>query len=108
MRTNVAGFGAWGQIIRTKPSEPSQDEIEQAYREGYVQGYRKDRKACDKFLSNHSRVRIAIGVRLTDKKIANDLKDNCEGLMAVKVSPDIDALRYIKLAAFEDAMEGDG
>ena len=81
------------------------DEIEQAYREGYIQGYRK---ACDKFLSNHHRVRIAIGDRLTDKKTANDLKDNCEGLMAVGVSPDISALRYIKLAAFEDAMEGDG
>ena len=43
--------------------------------------------------------------RLTDKKVAADLKNNVEGLQAVGIAPDISYLRYIKLAEYEDAEE---
>ena len=40
--------------------------------------------------------------QLVDHKTARDLKHNCEALLKVGVRPDIDALRYIKLALYEE------
>lgn len=43
--------------------------------------------------------------RLTDRKVAADLKRNCEGLQAAGIEPNMSDLRYIKLAEYEDAEE---
>ena len=40
--------------------------------------------------------------RLTDHRIAAALLSNIEGLMAAGIEPDIEHLRYIKLAEYED------
>lgn len=43
--------------------------------------------------------------RLTDKRTAEALKHNAEGLIAKGVKPAIDDLRYIKLAEYENEEE---
>lgn len=43
--------------------------------------------------------------RLTDHKTAEALRKNAEGLTAKGINVPIDDLRYIKLAAYEDAEE---
>lgn len=43
--------------------------------------------------------------RLTDYKTAQNLKHNCEGLQKVGIAPEIDDLRYIKLAEYENEEE---
>lgn len=43
--------------------------------------------------------------RLTDRKTAEDLRRNVEGLQKAGIEPDISDLRYIRLAAYEDAEE---
>ena len=43
--------------------------------------------------------------RLTDPKVAAQLKDNLESLAKVGIEPSISDLRYIKLAEYEDAQE---
>lgn len=43
--------------------------------------------------------------RLTDKRTAEALKKNCEGLMKVGIQPDRMYLEYIKLAEYEEAEE---
>ncbi len=43
--------------------------------------------------------------RLTDRKTAEDLRRNVEGLQKAGIEPDISELRYIRLAAYEDAEE---
>ena len=43
--------------------------------------------------------------RLTDHKTAEALRNNAEGLSAKGIDVPIDDLRYIKLAAYEDAEE---
>ena len=43
--------------------------------------------------------------RLTDSKVAADLKRNIEGLQAKGFPPEVSDLRYIKLAEYEDAEE---
>lgn len=43
--------------------------------------------------------------RLTDSKVAENLRHNIAGLSAAGIEPLIDDLRYIKLAAFEDDEE---
>ena len=43
--------------------------------------------------------------RLTDKRTAEALRDNAEGLIAKGVKPAIDDLRYIKLADYENEEE---
>lgn len=43
--------------------------------------------------------------RLTDKKVAADLKRNAEGLQAAGVKIDYSHLIYIKLAEYEDEEE---
>ena len=43
--------------------------------------------------------------RLTDKKLAKDLKSNCEGLKRAGIEPNMSDLRYIKLAEYENAAE---
>lgn len=43
--------------------------------------------------------------RLTDRKVAADLKKNIEGLRAVGAEPSMSDLRYVKLAEYEDAEE---
>ena len=40
--------------------------------------------------------------RLTDPRIAVALLSNIEGLVAAGIEPDIEHLRYIKLAEYED------
>lgn len=85
--------------------EPSQDEIEQAYREGFIQGYQK---ALDKLLDGYPAVKKLTSIRLTDKRVANGLIENYEGLVNSRNRGyDMGDLRYIKLAAFENAMEGE-
>lgn len=44
--------------------------------------------------------------RLTDKRTAEALKRNVEGLMSKGIDVPIDDLRYIKLARYEDEEEG--
>ncbi len=43
--------------------------------------------------------------RLTDRRVAEALRDNAEGLIAKGVKPAIDDLRYIKLAEYENEQE---
>jgi hypothetical protein len=43
--------------------------------------------------------------RLTDSRVAEDLKRNVKGLQKAGIEPDISDLRYIRLAAYEDAEE---
>lgn len=43
--------------------------------------------------------------RLTDRRVAEALRDNAEGLIAKGVKPAIDDLRYIKLAEYENEEE---
>lgn len=43
--------------------------------------------------------------RLTDRRVAEALRDNAEGLMAKGVKPAIDDLRYIRLADYENEEE---
>ena len=43
--------------------------------------------------------------RLTDRKVADTLRHNAEGLIAKGFEVPIDDLRYIKLADYEDAEE---
>ena len=43
--------------------------------------------------------------RLTDSKVAAELKSNYEGLQKVGIAPSPDHLQYVKLAKFEDALE---
>ena len=43
--------------------------------------------------------------RLTDRKVADDLRSNLEGLAKAGIEPDISHLRYVKLAACEDEQE---
>lgn len=43
--------------------------------------------------------------RLTDSKVAKNLKENVEGLAKVGIEPSIMDLRYIKLAEYEDEEE---
>lgn len=43
--------------------------------------------------------------RLTDRKVAEDLRTNIEGLAKAGIEPDMANLRYVKLAEFEDAQE---
>lgn len=43
--------------------------------------------------------------RLTDRKTAEDLRRNVEGLQKAGIEPDISDLRYIRLAAYEDDEE---
>lgn len=43
--------------------------------------------------------------RLTDRKVAENLRTNIEGLAKVGIEPDISHLRYVKLAACEDEQE---
>lgn len=43
--------------------------------------------------------------RLTDSKVAENLKYNMEGLARAGIEPSIEDLRYIKLADYEDAEE---
>lgn len=43
--------------------------------------------------------------RLTDRRVAEALRDNAEGLIAKGVKPAIDDLRYIKLADYENEEE---
>lgn len=43
--------------------------------------------------------------RLTDKRTAETLRHNAEGLLAKGFEVPIDDLRYIKLADYEDAEE---
>lgn len=43
--------------------------------------------------------------RLTDRRVAEALRDNAEGLMAKGIEPAIDDLRYIKLAEYENEQE---
>lgn len=43
--------------------------------------------------------------RLTDRKIAAELKANADGLRAAGIEPTISDQRYIKLAEYEDAEE---
>jgi hypothetical protein len=44
-------------------------------------------------------------IRLTDKRTAEALKHNADGLMAKGFDVPIDDLRYIKLARYEDEEE---
>jgi hypothetical protein len=44
-------------------------------------------------------------IRLTDKRTAEALKHNAEGLMAKGFDVSIDDLRYIKLAEYENEKE---
>lgn len=41
-------------------------------------------------------------MRLTDPKVAANLRENAEALQKVGIDPDISTLRYIKLSAYED------
>lgn len=43
--------------------------------------------------------------RLTDSRVAEDLKRNVKGLKKAGIEPDIEHLRYIRLAEYEDAEE---
>lgn len=43
--------------------------------------------------------------RLTDPKVAEDLRSNAEGLQSKGFEVPIDDLRYIKLAKYEDMEE---
>ena len=43
--------------------------------------------------------------RLTDRRVAEALRSNAEGLMAKGAKPAIDDLRYIKLADYENEEE---
>ena len=43
--------------------------------------------------------------RLTDKKVAENLKSNIEGLKKAGVDISVDDLRYIKLAEYENEEE---
>ena len=43
--------------------------------------------------------------RLTDRKIAAELKRNCDGLRAAGIDPPMSDLRYIRLAEYEDIEE---
>lgn len=43
--------------------------------------------------------------RLTDSKVAAELKSNYEGLKRVGIEPSVMDLHYIKLAAYENAEE---
>ena len=43
--------------------------------------------------------------RLTDRKVAENLLTNIEGLAKAGIEPDISHLRYVKLAACEDEQE---
>lgn len=43
--------------------------------------------------------------RLTDKKVAENLKSNIEGLKRAGIDIPIDDLRYIKLAEYENEEE---
>ena len=43
--------------------------------------------------------------RLTDKKVAENLKSNIEGLKKAGLDVSIDDLRYIKLAEYENEEE---
>ena len=102
MKANAIGFG--GKMF-TKPS----DEFEQAFRQGYKKGYeRACKKAIDNILQQYPGVGRIILKNLTEQKTADDLKRNCESLMNVGVnSPDIEALRYIKLSVFESMLRGE-
>lgn len=43
--------------------------------------------------------------RLTDRKLAEALKSNCEGLKRAGIEPNMSDLRYIKLAEYENVAE---
>lgn len=44
-------------------------------------------------------------MRLTDPKVAADLRKNAEALQKVGIPPDMFTLRYIKLSDYEDSEE---
>lgn len=44
-------------------------------------------------------------MRLTDRKVAEELEHNIEGLQKAGIEPDISDLRYIKLAKYENEEE---
>lgn len=43
--------------------------------------------------------------RMTDRKLASELKRNAEGLIKAGIEPSISDLRYIKLAEYENKEE---
>lgn len=45
--------------------------------------------------------------RLTNSKVAENLRHNIAGLRAVGIEPDIDYIRYVRLAELEEAETSD-
>ena len=43
--------------------------------------------------------------RLTDRKTAEAVRENIEGLIAAGVEPSVDDVRYVKLAEYENKEE---
>lgn len=43
--------------------------------------------------------------RLTSSKVADELRRNIAGLRAAGIEPDIDSIRYVRLAELEEAEE---
>ena len=52
-------------------------------------------------MKNLSSGMVSIMERLTDDKVADNLKENIEGLQAIGYEPDMSNLRYVRLNEYE-------